>query len=1058
MDEKSLNAILNSPILGYAYHRIVLDDKGIPVDYIFLDVNKTFENLTGLKKENILNKSIREIIPDIVKGDFDWISYYGDVALNGLEKDFDQYSLPLDKWYRVHTYSPEKYHFITIFIDITNSKKTEEELKKSEEKFRLLSELSSDVIWMYNLTHDKFLYISPSIKKLRGYEVEEALQHTMLTSMTEDSFIKVKKDVDVILSEFYKFGKVPEYYIAELKQPLKSGGLIWVEMSCNLRLNDKKEIEIYGVTRNIQKRKKIELELIASEEKYRKLIENSHEIIYQLSLDGIFMYVSPAWTYFLAHPVNEVIGHSITEFVHKDDRDVCFNAIKMMVETGDRMSDVIYRVKHLDGSWRWHSSSGVPLYDKYNNVIGVDGIARDITEKRKSDDLLRRFSFAIEQSPVSLVITDLNGKIEYVNERYVETTGYSKEELIGKSHRILKSGEHSREYYKNLWNTIISGQVWRGEFHNVKKNGDHFWELTSISPLKNENGVITNYLGTKVDITERKYSEKQLHKYSKVVEQSPNMILITDLNYVIEYVNPSFTKKTGYSFEEIVGRQYKFLKTAKLDEGEYEELWNKLNAGEVWQGENIDKRKSGELYWQDISINPILDEKGNTIHYVSIIQDISNRKKVEEELQELNLSLEQKVMERTSELSITNEFLMKEVVARKKHEAELKIARNEAEKANKAKSEFISRMSHELRTPMNSILGFAQLFSMGELTPVQRRGVDHILNSGNHLLKLINEVLDISKIEAGKLSLSVEQIKVKEAISEAMDLVHPLTLNPQITINYIPHETDDLSIKADKQRLIQILVNILNNAIKYNKKGGSVTIETILEINQSEMDDKVKIAITDTGVGIAEKDLSKLFIPFERLANTEIQVEGTGLGLSIAKELVNLMDGEITVQSKPGEGSTFYITLPHVSHNKVDISKFEVTDVVNSKNRKIKGTVLYIEDNHSNIELVEQVLTTHRPDIKLICHKYGKQTIELAIEHSPDLILLDLDLPDIHGSEVIKEIKQNKQTRNIPVIIISADAMPYRIKSLMKLGAERYLTKPLDVLDLLNEIDKYQRK
>lgn len=925
MDEKSLNAILNSPILGYAYHRIVLDDKGIPVDYVFLEVNSAFENLTGLKRENILNKSILETVPGITKDDFDWIGFYGEVALNGLERNFDQYSQPLDKWYRVHVYSPEKNHFTTIFIDISDSKRSEEELRRSEEK-------------------------------------------------------------------------------------------------------------------------------------YRKLIENSHEVIYQLSPEGIFVFASPAWTYTLGHSIEQVIGHPFTEFVHEEDWQLCYDAINELLNTGNRKTGVEYRVKDVNGKWHWHSSNAVPLLDELGNVLVIDGIAWDVTEKRKSDDLLRKLSLAVEQNPVSVVITDLDANIEYVNKKFSDLTGYLFDELIGRNPRVLKSGEHPRAFYANLWNTLKSGEVWKGEFHNRKKNGDLFWELASISPITNDKGEITHYLGIKEDITERKLSEKQLHKFSKVVEQSPNMILITDLNHVIEYVNPSFSRISGYSQEEIVGRQYKFLKLAMADEPEYEELWTALREGSVWHGENIDKRKNGELYWQEVSINPILDENGNTVNFVAIIQDISSRKKVEEELQELNLSLEQKVMERTSELSITNEFLMKEVVARKKHETELKQARNEAEKANKAKSEFISRMSHELRTPMNSILGFAQLFSMGELSPVQRRGVDHILTSGNHLLKLINEVLDISKIEAGKLSLSVEQIKVKEAISEAIDLVHPLTINPQITIDYIQHVSDDLSVKADKQRVIQVLVNILTNAIKYNKKGGTVTVETFIEPGDLRENDRVNIAITDTGVGIAEKDINKLFVPFERLANTEMQIEGTGLGLSIAKELTALMDGEISVQSKLGEGSTFSITLPHVSHDKPSFTALDGTDVVNSQNKKAKGTVLYIEDNHSNIELVEQVLTTHRPDVKLICNKYGKQTIDLAIEHAPDLILLDLDLPDTHGSEVIKELKQHKQTKHIPVVIISADAMPYRIKSLMKSGAERYLTKPLDVLELLQEIDKYQKK
>ncbi|MDD4427431.1 MAG: PAS domain S-box protein [Paludibacter sp.] len=924
MDEKSLKAILDSPLLGYAYHRIVLDDKGNPADYVFLEVNKGFETLTGLEREKVLNKSIKEVLPEIVNEDFNWVNIYSDVALNGQEKEFDQYSSPLDKWFRVHIFSPEKHHFTTLFVDISEIKNTGIHLKESEEK-------------------------------------------------------------------------------------------------------------------------------------YRKLIENSHEIIYQLSKDGVFMYVSPAWTNLLGHSVDQVVGHSFTDFVHEDDWKACFDFFNQLLDSKVHKSGIEYRVKHLDGSWYWHSSSASPLIDEDGNIIGVDGIARNITEKRKSDDLLRKLSLALEQSPVSVVITDLNANIEYVNKRFLDVTGYSLGELIGKNPRILKSGEQSKAFYAKLWNTLKSGTIWKGEFLNRKKNGELFWELASISPIINEKGEITNYLGTKEDITERKLFEKQLYKLSKVVEQSPNMILITDLDFIIEYVNPAFTKVTGYMPEDIVGRQYKYLKTAKADEGEYEEFWEILNSDGVWRGENIDKRKNGELYWQDVSINPIYDENGKAIHYISIMQDISIRKKIEEELQELNINLEQKVVERTSELSVTNEFLMNEVIARKKHEAELKLARNEAEKANKAKSEFISRMSHELRTPMNSILGFAQLFAMGDLTPPQRRGVDHILNSGSHLLKLINEVLDISKIEAGKLSLSVEKIKVKEVISEAIDLVHPLTINSKITIKYESRDTDDFSIKADKQRLIQILVNILNNAIKYNKKGGSVSIATSLGENEAGKKDKVKISISDTGVGIAEKDLSKLFIPFERLPNTEMTIEGTGLGLSIAKELISLMDGEINVDSKLGEGSTFQVILPYVSNVEADTSKL-VDIYPQNGNNKIKGTVLYIEDNHSNIELVEQVLTTYRPDIKLICNKFGKQTVDLATQHAPNLILLDLDLPDIHGSEVIKSLKQNKLTMHIPVVIISADAMPYRIKSLMKSGAERYLTKPLDVLELLNEVDKYLRK
>ena len=796
MSDTILKAIIDSPILGFAYHRIILNNSGKPIDYEFLEVNNIFENLTGLKKEQIINRTVKEVIPDIENGNFDWIGFYGDIALKGERKEFEQYSEQLQKWFKVYAYSPDKMYFLTLFLDITERKQIEE-----------------------------------------------------------------------------------------------------------------------------------------------KLLTLSH---------------------------------------------------------------------------------------------------------------------IVEQSPVSVVVSDLKGDIEYVNPKFTDQTGYLLEEVLGENPRILKSGEMADEEYKTLWETITSGKIWQGEFHNKRKDGTLFWETASISPIVNEKGSITHFLALKEDVTQRKEAEDQLHKFLKVVEQSPNMILITGLDAVIEYVNPAFCRISGYGSEDIVGKRYKFLKLAQADESEYEDLWNCLRSGVAWHGENIDKRKNGELYWQGISINPILNEAGIAMNYVSIMSDISDRRKVEDELQELNMNLEQKVRERTSELLITNEFLMNEVIARKKNETELKIARIEAEKANKAKSEFISRMSHELRTPMNSILGFAQLFAMGNLPPSQRKGVDHILNSGNHLLKLINEVLDISKIEAGKLSLSLEFIRVREVITEAMDLVKPLAINPGITIHYENSDHDNLSIRADKQRLIQVLVNLLSNAIKFNNKGGSITIKTTLLKLQNNVESKVQISITDTGIGISEKDFPKLFSPFERFGIAEQTTEGTGLGLPISKELMSLMGGTIGVDSKLDKGSTFWVELPFAKNTLNTYANLYKSQENNANQNIDKATILYIEDNKSNIELIEQIFKIHRPNNILISHNYGNDTVQLAIANLPNLILLDLDLPDVHGSKVMELLKKNEKTKDIPVIIISADAMPYRIKKLKKAGAKNYLTKPFDVLELLSEIDKYK--
>jgi len=765
-------------------------------------------------------------------------------------------------------------------------------------------------------------------------------------------------------------------------------------------------------------------------------------------VDLVFLEMNETFEKLTGIPRKELINKSLVAAVPGIDRDTpIWDAINKEVLLGDTSNIFEYYVQALK---KWY---GLYIFSpEKNHYIAI---FTDITEQKKSIDLLRKYEVAIEQSPASVVITDVDANIIYTNKRFTEITGYTKEEAKGQNPRILQSGEHSREYYDNLWKTLLLGKVWSGEFLNKKKNGELFWEEATITPIFNEKGKIVNYLALKEDVTKRKLAEKQLYKLSKVVEQSPNMILITNLDFEIEFVNDSFVEISGYSAKEIVGRQFKLLKLAKANEDEYKKFWKILNSGRVWSGERVDKRKNGELYWQQVFINPVFDENNRIVNYVATIQDISDRKKVEERLQELNVNLEQKVAERTSELSLTNEFLMREMINRKRNEAELKIARDEAEKSNRAKSEFISRMSHELRTPMNSILGFAQLFSMGTLTETQRKGVEHIMNSGKHLLKLINEVLDISKIESGKFSMSVEEVNVNESILEAMDLVYPLTILPQVTIQYETRNQDELFVKADKQRLVQILVNILNNAIKYNKQGGSVTITTKYEKTAEELDDNVIIGIHDTGIGIAEEDLEKLFVPFERSANLKTQVEGTGLGLSIAKELVSLLHGEIYVESQIDVGSSFYVKLPHVRYVKRKITNSEHLKASDKEVITSTGTVLYIEDNNSNIELIEQIFTVHRPNLSLIFHKSGSDVVDLILKHEPYLILLDLDLPNVHGSKIVQSLKENEQTRHIPIVVISADATSHQIRKMIRLGVNSYLTKPIDVQEFLAEIDKY---
>ncbi|MEI6822087.1 MAG: CHASE domain-containing protein [Bacteroidota bacterium] len=398
-----------------------------------------------------------------------------------------------------------------------------------------------------------------------------------------------------------------------------------------------------------------------------------------------------------------------------------------------------------------------------------------------------------------------------------------------------------------------------------------------------------------------------------------------------------------------------------------------------------------------------------------------------------------------------------DITERKIIEEKLKEALNEAKKANFEKSEFLSRMSHELRTPMNSIIGFSQLLNMGELNPKQKIGINHILNSSTHLLSLINEVLDISGIEAGRTTFSYEAVKLNKMINEMIEIIMPQAVSLGIDVEFIDSPDNYMYISSDRLRLKQILLNLLNNAIKYNIENGKVVVKTEKLPPTIDNQNYIRISITNTGLGISKEEIPKLFNPFERLGNNDSRIEGTGLGLSIVKKLVEAMGGNIGVESIAGEETTFWFEFLYVEE--VDIEEeVENNSIETIENSSNKGTILYIEDNIASFELVEEILLSERPNIKLLTDSLGVHTVQLAFKYSPNLILLDLDLPDIHGSEVLKQLQENNNTKDIPVVILSADAMPKQIKEMMNAGAKNYITKPLDIITFLNEIDKWVKR
>lgn len=381
-------------------------------------------------------------------------------------------------------------------------------------------------------------------------------------------------------------------------------------------------------------------------------------------------------------------------------------------------------------------------------------------------------------------------------------------------------------------------------------------------------------------------------------------------------------------------------------------------------------------------------------------------------------------------------------------EREVERSRREAERANQAKSDFLSSMSHELRTPLNAIVGFGQLLEESDLAEQDRESVKHILRAGRHLTDMINDILDISRIESGNYGFSPEPVRLKKLLDDAWALVRPLAEERSIKLRDEISEKCNRYIFVDLQRFKQVILNILSNAIKYNRVAGHIRLYC-----EAREQDRIRISIEDSGCGIAEEDHLLVFEPFERLNADRMNIEGTGIGLALCRTLIHAMHGRIGLQSTPDHGSTFWVEFPvlhHYSEQATSVPQGELPVIEIQSDHP--ATILYIEDNMANLKLLESVMKQRK--VKFIPAMQGELGFDLARKNTPDLILLDLHLPDINGDVVLQRLRQDPHTSTIPVIIISADATQQQIDSLLAMGAFAYLTKPFDIRQLIQTINR----
>lgn len=463
------------------------------------------------------------------------------------------------------------------------------------------------------------------------------------------------------------------------------------------------------------------------------------------------------------------------------------------------------------------------------------------------------------------------------------------------------------------------------------------------------------------------------------------------------------------------------------------------------------KRKSGTSY--EVEIHLQLGTYDDAPVYVAIVVDITEREKLPKELTQAQEELEA----RTRQLQLEIEQRIASEQRTTQAQEELRISKDEAEKASRAKTDFLSSMSHELRTPLNCILGFAQLLELGAagFDEKQNLHIRHILSSGEHLLHLVTDVLELHTIEEGRLSLQLDHVSADDVIEDCLNQIQFRAKENNIRLIDLRSRQEPLpSVFSDITRLKQLLLNLLSNAIKYNEEGGSVTISC-----EEVAGNMLRIGITDTGAGIPQDQRKNLFTPFERLGRETGPIEGTGIGLSIAKRLIELLSGKIGYVSEVGRGSTFWVEIP-LSHGQVPSRASATAATLEQATSPGEGSVirqvLYIEDDPDNQSLMRHILARlSEVEIEMLTAHNAELGIDLARKHLPDVILMDINLPGMNGLEAVQKLKQAQETRAIPVIAISADATPVAIGSAMKYGFEDYITKPINVKEIQQTVSKF---
>ncbi len=669
---------------------------------------------------------------------------------------------------------------------------------------------------------------------------------------------------------------------------------------------------------------------------------------------------------------------------------------------------------------------------------------------RASEETFRSIS---ESAQDAVIMMDSDGKVSYWNKAAEGIFGYSREEAIGRtlhSGKFIVPDRFFRSFYRN-WSTFresgrgpVVGKT--TEMQGITKKGEEFPVELSLSAVKIKERW--HAIGILRNITERKNVEERLRKLSLAVEQSPASVIVTDTQGTIEYVNPKFTEITGYTAEEVIGQTPRILKSGQKSQESYKVLWDTILAGHVWRGVFENKKKNGELYWEEASICPIRDPNGSVTHFVAVKQDITERKQAEalllqseSELRTHRDHLEELVSERTAELAKINESLV--------HEVEERLAAERAaEAANSAKGNFLATMSHELRTPLNGVIGMMELLLGSELNPRQRRHAWLAKTSGDTLLALITDILDFSKIESGKLELESTNFDLRYTVESLGASFASRAEGKGLELICSVHPCLPAMVQGDPGRLQQILMNLTTNAIKFTERGQVVVRATKDE--DSDDDVTVRFTVSDTGIGIPRDRHHRLFQSFSQVdASTTRKHGGTGLGLIISKQLVELMGGQIGVESEPGQGSTFWFTVK--LKRQADGESAARTLNGNMKHLRI----LTVDDNPTNREMLAEQLSSFGFENETAGD--GQEALAMlrnaANRNMPfGLAIVDMQMPGMDGEQLAQAILADQSLKRTVLLLLTSEDNGDDSERPGAIGFSGWLTKPVRQSRLLDTI------